>query len=91
MGVDDALALKSVLESNATLTSLDLRHNPKLWPEDTPDASAPALDALVSGLRANAALERVLVDDLPLTLRELKGSEPTATCLLYTSPSPRDS
>jgi len=80
MDVDAAKAMETALQSNSTLTSVDLRDNPKLWLlKESGEVSADGLDAIARGLHSNSAIEKVRVDKLELQVRVLKGAESNTT------------
>jgi len=77
MDVEAARALQTALASNSTVTSLDVRDNPKLWVlKDSGVVNSDGLDAIASGLHANGSIEKARVDKLELSVRMLKGSDP---------------
>jgi len=82
-----AKALETALMTNSTLTSLNLRDNPKLLSiKESGDLAADGLEALVRGLHANSGVVQVHMDPLELKVDVLKGtSAEPVTELSYAS------
>jgi hypothetical protein len=79
LDVQGCRALETALRTNKTLTSLDLRDNPKLWSlKEDGSESADGLEAVAAGLQTNNTISSVHVDAFPLPILQLKGAEPVA-------------
>ena len=75
MDAPAAAALETALVMNQSLTSIDLRNNPKLWSvKDNGEESSEGLEAIVRGLHANSTVQKVYMDALELLVSKLKGT-----------------
>ena len=75
MDAPAAAALETALVMNQSLTSIDLRNNPKLWSvKDNGEESPDGLEAIVRGLHANSTVQKVHMDPLELLVSKLKGT-----------------
>jgi len=75
MDAPAAAALETALVMNQSLTSIDLRNNPKLWSvKDNGEESSDGLEAIVRGLHANSTVQKVYMDALELLVSKLKGT-----------------